>query len=115
MDRILDIYFVGGFGTVQWVDTKEYAKAQPDKIVLEHPTHTLQVLNETFSSSLQEMLSKCEKPVDDAAFISIDRLGADVRIRRGGEYSVERVGFEIPVENLEDVARVLRRKLESRS
>lgn len=111
MDKIVDIYFVGGFGTVQWVDTEEYTQANPDKIVLENPNHTLQVLNQTFSSPLRETLSKSDSPADDAAFISIDRLGADVRIRRGGDYSVKRIGFDSPVESLEDVTRVLEQKL----
>lgn len=43
MHRISDIYFVGGFGTVQWVDVGEYAATLPDKIVLDEPHKTLQV------------------------------------------------------------------------
>lgn len=43
MHRISDIYFVGGFGTVQWVDVAEYVSAKPDEIVTSDPHHTLQV------------------------------------------------------------------------
>ena len=43
MHRISDIYFVGGFGTVQWVDVAEYAATKPDSIVLDNPHRTLQV------------------------------------------------------------------------
>lgn len=43
MHRISDIYFVGGFGTVQWVDVAEYAATVPDTIVLDNPHRTLQV------------------------------------------------------------------------
>lgn len=43
MHRISDIYFVGGFGTVQWVDVSEYTAAKPDEIVADDPHHTLQV------------------------------------------------------------------------
>ena len=43
MHRISDIYFVGGFGTVQWVDVAEYAATTPDSIVLDNPHKTLQV------------------------------------------------------------------------
>ena len=45
MHRISDIYFVGGFGTVQWVDVAEYAATQPDSIVMNEPHKTLQVLH----------------------------------------------------------------------
>ena len=44
MHRILDIFFVGGFGTVQWVEPKEYAAIKPDNIVMSSPLKTLQVL-----------------------------------------------------------------------
>lgn len=27
-----DVYFIGGFGTVAWVDVHEYENVQPDKI-----------------------------------------------------------------------------------
>ncbi|EFN55759.1 hypothetical protein CHLNCDRAFT_16890, partial [Chlorella variabilis] len=94
MNRILDIYFVGGFGTVQWVDVEEYSRVQPDSIVLCNPSRTLQVLNETYSARVRELLSRRDLPADDAAFISIDGRGADVRVRTGGEYSVERIGFD---------------------
>lgn len=43
---------------------------------------------------MRELLSKRDQPADDAAFISIDGRGADVRVRTGGDYSVERIGFD---------------------
>lgn len=33
MNNVIDVYFVGGFGTLNWVDLKEYRDATPDKIV----------------------------------------------------------------------------------
>jgi hypothetical protein len=30
-----DIYFIGGFGTVSWIDVKEYETIQPDKIAVD--------------------------------------------------------------------------------
>ena len=44
MHRISDIYFVGGFGTVQWVDVGDYVAANPDQIVRSQSHQTLQVL-----------------------------------------------------------------------
>lgn len=112
MNRILDIYFVGGFGTVQWVEVDEYTNAQPDQIVVRNPNHTLKILNQDFSEPLREMLSRNEgNNADDAAFISIDKLGADVRVRRGGEYSVERFGFDRAVESLIEASAAMGRLL----
>jgi len=111
MNRILDIYFVGGFGTVQWVDVDEYTSAVPDEIVVQNPNLTLQVLNQTFSESLRKVLSRKNGPADDAAFISIDKQGVDVRVRRGGDYSVERVSFDLQVNSLEDAKAEMQRML----
>lgn len=43
MNSISDIYFVGGFGTVQWINVADYIQAQPDEIVQANPHHTLHV------------------------------------------------------------------------
>ena len=53
----------------------------------------MQVLNESHSEGLRQALSSPKGMVDDAAFISIDRQGADVRVRRSSEYVVERLTF----------------------
>ena len=52
------------------------------------------MLNDTFSGSIQALLKQGEQAASGAEFISIDRLGADVRARFGSDYSVERVGFD---------------------
>ena len=43
MHRISDIYFVGGFGTVQWVDVANYMATKPDSIVATDPQQTISV------------------------------------------------------------------------
>ena len=93
MHRVRDIYFVGGFGTVQWVGPEEYAAAEPDRIIMERPRDTLRALNERFGDELRGLYGD-RGLADDAALISIDRLGADVRVRFAGEHSVERLVFD---------------------
>jgi len=102
---------VGGFGTVQWIDVAEYAAVKPDAIVMDQPLRTLEVLNQTHNDQLRALLSKPGQPVSDAAFISIDRLGADVRVRFGTEYSVERIGFDQPVHTVEEATASMARLL----
>ena len=38
-----DIYFIGGFGTVAWVDVMEYETLQPDKIAVDGGEQNLKV------------------------------------------------------------------------
>lgn len=55
----------------------------------------LQALNEQFDGSLRTFLCRPQRPhVDEATLISIDKLGADVRVRVGSDYSVERIGWQ---------------------
>lgn len=38
-----DIYFIGGFGTVAWVDVNEYETTQPDKVAVDGAEKSLKV------------------------------------------------------------------------
>ncbi|KAG4211056.1 hypothetical protein ERO13_A02G090300v2 [Gossypium hirsutum] len=89
MQNISDIYFIGGFGTVAWIDVKEYEALKPDKIAVDGGEQNLKELNVTFSKPLKELLS-AEAEVDDAALISIDSKGIDIRVRQGAQLGFRR-------------------------
>jgi len=101
MHDIKDIYFVGGFGTVQWIDVKDYISAQPDQIISACTSAELQSLNLKFGDDLRRVLSQ-KSPVHEVELISVDAIGADVRTRTGGEYGVVRVGFKTKVTTIEE-------------
>ncbi|GAB2268516.1 hypothetical protein Dimus_003473 [Dionaea muscipula] len=102
MENISDIYFIGGFGTVAWVDVLEYENLKPDKIAVEGGEQYLKELNSIFSKPLKELLSS-ESEVDDAALISVDSKGTDVRVRQGAQFNIQRISFDVghAVETLE--------------
>ncbi|KAG6667263.1 hypothetical protein I3843_01G081800 [Carya illinoinensis] len=108
MQNISDIYFIGGFGTVAWVDVNEYETLQPDKIAVDGGEQNLKELNAIFSKPLKELLST-ETEVDDAALISIDSKGIDIRVRQGAQFNIQRISFEEghAVETLEEAKAAL--------
>ncbi|GMI81942.1 ONEIRIC2 [Hibiscus trionum] len=108
MQNISDIYFIGGFGTVAWVDVKEYEELKPDKIAVDGGEQNLKELNATFSKPLRKLLS-AEAEVDDAALISIDSKGIDIRVRQGAQFNIQRLSFEEGqgVETLEEAKAAL--------
>lgn len=121
MTHITDVYFVGGFGTVQWVDVGEYQSAQPDAVVRHReggpsPEVTLQGLNASFRRQLPALLlrgsGKLGAP-EEAVLVSIDRGGVDVRVRRGEVISVERLRFPQPVDSTADAHAQLAAMVES--
>ncbi|XP_010545611.1 PREDICTED: uncharacterized protein LOC104817922 [Tarenaya hassleriana] len=108
MQNISDIYFIGGFGTVAWVNVKEYEALQPDKIAVDGGEQNLKELNAIFSKPLRELLS-AESEVDDAALISIDCKGIDIRVRQGAQFNIQRLSFDEghEVETLEEAKTAL--------
>ncbi|KAM7471949.1 hypothetical protein LguiA_010132 [Lonicera macranthoides] len=115
MQDISDIYFIGGFGTVAWVDVKEYEALQPDKIAVDGGEQNLKELNAIFSKPLKELLSM-EMEVDDAALISIDSRGTDIRVRQGAQLNIQRLSFEEghAVETLEEAKAAIGKLLDRR-
>lgn len=102
---LTDCYFVGGFGTVQWVDVHEYAAARADPIVVrngkEGPEATLAALNAAYRGRLPALLPAC----GDAVLVSIDRGGLDARVRKAdGSVGVERLRFAHPVDTAAQAA-----------
>nr|AFK46749.1 unknown [Lotus japonicus] len=110
MQNISDIYFIGGFGTVAWVDVKEYETLQPDKIAVEGGEQYLKELNAIFSKPLKKLLSN-ETEIDDAALISIDSKGTDIRVRQGAQFNIQRISFDEGqnVETLEEAKAALQK------
>lgn len=113
MESISDIYFIGGFGTVAWVDVKEFEGVQPDVIAANGAEQTLKKLNARFSRPLKDRLS-VESEVDDAALISIDSKGVDIRVRQGAQFNVQRLSFDVghAVETLDQAETALKKLME---
>ncbi|KAI5070914.1 hypothetical protein GOP47_0013165 [Adiantum capillus-veneris] len=113
MESISDIYFIGGFGTVAWVDVKEFEGVQPDVIAANGAEQTLKKLNTKFSRPLRDRLS-IESEVDDAALISIDSKGVDIRVRQGAQFNVQRLSFNVghSVETLDQAEAALEKLME---
>lgn len=65
-------------------------------------SYEIQVLNETFEEDLRGLFSSQELPVDDVCIISIDAIGADIRMRVGAEFAMSRLGFDMRVHNVDE-------------
>nr|GFA05647.1 FMN-binding split barrel [Tanacetum cinerariifolium] len=70
----------------------EYEALRPDKIAVDGGEQNLKELNAIFSKPIKELLS-LETEVDDAALISIDSKGTDVRVRQGAQFNIQRGRF----------------------
>jgi len=103
MSNVVDILFIGGYGTVQWIKPKDYSAARPDAI-LERSTEILATLNGTFATEMKALLPE----VDDVYFIAVDQRGVELRTRRGTEDVVQRIRFQKDCFNESDVCAQIR-------
>jgi heme iron utilization protein len=88
-----DLYFVGGFGAMDWVAAAEYMTAEPDPLA-DVAESILQHMNEDHADALLAYARAfAAEPSDEATMVSVDRLGFKVRLRTGERVHGIRVPF----------------------
>lgn len=88
-----DLYFVGGFGAMDWVSAAEYMTAKPDPLA-DISESILQHINADHAAALltfARMLAG--EPSDEATMVSVDRLGFKLRLRTGERIHGVRIPF----------------------
>ena len=89
----VDLYFVGGFGAMDWVSATDYTTAGPDPLA-DVSESILQHVNEDHGAALLAYLRGLgDEPPDEATMVAVDRLGFKVRLRTGERVHGLRVPF----------------------
>jgi heme iron utilization protein len=91
--EVADLYFVGGFASMDWVTPADYATARPDPLadaaggIVEH-------MNRDHADALVEYARHfAGEAADEASMVAVDRLGFKLRLRRGERLSSVRIAF----------------------
>jgi hypothetical protein len=88
-----DVYFVGGFAAMDWVDAHGYGTACPDPLA-DAAAGIIEHMNRDHADALltfARVLAGAE--ADEAAMVSVDRLGFKLRIKRGERIRSARIPF----------------------
>jgi putative heme iron utilization protein len=105
--EVRDVYFVGGFAAMGWVDAGGYRTARPDPLadvaagIVEH-------MNRDHADALRlyaGFFAGAES--DEASMTSVDRLGFKLRLRRGSRRWSARVAFPREVTTASEARAVL--------
>jgi len=102
-----DVYIVGGFGSMGWVDAADYRAARPDPLadvaagILEHMNRDHADALLTFA----RVLAKAE--ADEATMVAVDRLGFKLRLRHGDRIHAARIPFPREITTPEQTRQVL--------
>ena len=104
---VVDVYFVGGFGVMGWVESEDYAAAAPDPLADAAPG-IIEHMNADHVDAMLR-LAKAHAGIEaiSAQMTSIDRLGFNVKLETGERVRGARIGFEREVRTPEDTRAVL--------
>lgn len=104
---VADVYFVGGFAAMGWVDAAEYAAARPDPLadvaagILEH-------MNRDHADALVAYARFfAREQAEEARMVTVDRLGFKLRLRDGQRRWSARIPFPREVTTAAESRQVL--------
>lgn len=102
MDTI-DVYYVGGFGSMGWVTAEEYALAKADPLADAGPS-LIDYLNTNHKDALELLAKTSGQPdLDEATLTAIDRLGFHLRLKIKDRYTGIRLAFPEELKGPDDV------------
>jgi putative heme iron utilization protein len=102
-----EIYFVGGFGVMGWVDAVDYRAAEPDPLV-DAAAAIIEHMNADHGEALRAIAKHfASLDAEEATMVSCDRLGFVIRARTAAGMKGARIAFAEPVRTRDDARRAL--------
>jgi len=102
-----DVYVVGGFAAMDWVDADGYRAARPDPLA-DVAAGIMSHMNRDHADALvtfARVLAGAE--ADEASMVAVDRLGFKLRIKQGDRIHAARIPFPREVTTAEESRQVL--------
>jgi putative heme iron utilization protein len=105
--EVVDVYYVGGFGVMGWVNASEYGVARPDPLA-DAMTGIIEHMNADHKDSLILLARKFAGiDAEEVTMISVDRLGFQVRLKTAESVRGTRIAFLREVGSPADARSVL--------
>ncbi len=104
---VLDVYYVGGFGVMGWVQASDYDTARPDPLA-DAAAGIIEHMNADHKDALVLLARTCAKiESQEADMTSVDRLGFHVRLKTAEGVRGARIGFLREVTSANEARKVL--------
>jgi putative heme iron utilization protein len=103
----IDVYYVGGFGVMGWVQAAEYAQAEPDPLAGD-AAGILAHMNADHADSMI-LLARVHAQLEatEAAMTSVDRLGFTLRLKTADGIKGPRINFLHEVRTPQETRKML--------
>lgn len=103
----VDIYYVGGFGVMGWVDAAEYQAARPDPLASAAPGIIAHMNSDHADSMILLAQTHAHLAATEASMTSVDRLGFWLRLKTAEGMKGARINFLHEVSNPQQTRQVL--------
>lgn len=103
----IDIYYVGGFGVMGWVDAREYELALPDPLAESSPGILAHMNADHIDSMILLARMHAQLEATEATMTSVDRLGFTLRLKTGAGMKGARINFLHEVATPQETRKVL--------
>ncbi len=91
--EVAGVYYIGGFGVMDWLTPEDYAAAAPDPLSTVAPA-IVQHMNADHSEALRRIVARETGQLpDEVSLNSVDRLGFQVRLKSDGREHEKRIAF----------------------
>jgi putative heme iron utilization protein len=97
--EVVDVYYVGGFGVMGWINASDYGRAQPDPLA-DAASGIIQHMNTDHQDALI-LLARSSAGIEsqEATMTSVDRLGFHLRLKTQDGVRGARISFLREVSN----------------
>ena len=89
----IDLYYVGGFGVMGWVEAAEYEHAVPDPLAEVAPGILAHMNADHVDSMIMLARSHARLEATEATMTSVDRLGFHLRLKTNDGIKGARINF----------------------
>jgi putative heme iron utilization protein len=103
----IDLYYVGGFGVMGWVEAEDYQQAMPDPLAEAAPGILAHMNADHVDSMILLARSYAQMEAAEATMTSVDRLGFSLRLKTPEGIKGARINFLREVATAQDTRTVL--------
>ena len=103
----IDLYYVGGFGMMGWVDAGDYENAAPDPLAETAPDILAHMNADHVDSMILLARSYAHMEAAEASMTSVDRLGFSLRLKTAEGIKGTRINFLRSVATPQEARKVL--------
>jgi heme iron utilization protein len=103
----IDLYYVGGFGVMGWVEAREYEEAAPDPLAESAPGILAHMNADHVDSMLLLARSRAQIEATEATMTAVDRMGFNLRVKTDDGMKGARINFSREVSSPQETRSML--------